>query len=444
VTHEHEAIVIGGGIAGLLAARVLADHFDWVTLLERDVLPDRPETRRATPQTPHSHVLGSSGYHKLVRLFPGLDEDLAAAGARQFDYFADCRTYAGRWMPRFSSGLVSRMATRMLLEHAIRRRLSDLDRVVVRDGQRVERIVVDEQGRASGVAMDDGSRVSASFVVDAAGLGSRTRRLLQSIGLGEAPEARVDLRSGTTTQLFRPPASPTPDWIALFVRATPDNPRIGALTCIEGGLWRLSVSGLGGLYPPKTAEGLLAFTRELASPEIHDLVREAEPASEVFYYGASFSRWLRYDRLDRFPDGLAVVGDAVFHANPEHAQGMTFCLLAAETLAAMLGEPDRPLLERAGSSLVFQRRLARLYRPYWVWNAAIELGIPDVTDHSDLSGPERWEMAFYQRLRAVASRDRELLCAVARVTQGEHRPSRLFRPKTLRRLARARRKALEG
>jgi flavin-dependent dehydrogenase len=441
VTRTNEAVVVGGGIAGLFAARILADRFARVTVIERDRLPDGPEPRRATPQAPHSHVLGASGYQKVVRLFPGLDADLAAAGALPFDYFADCRTHAGRWLPRFSSGLVSRMGTRMLLELAIRRRLSDAANVVVRDGLRVDRIRVEPDGRVRGVVLDDGTPIDADLVVDAAGLGSRTARLLASHGFGEVPEARVDLRSGTATQLFRPPEGAPPDWVAVFVRATDDNPRIGALTRIEGGLWRVSVSGLGGLYPKRGSDELLAFVGALPSPEIRDLLRDATPVSPVFYYGASFSRWLRYDRLARFPDGLVVVGDAVFHANPEHAQGMTFCLLAAEALGAALDASDRRIADRPGFSLDYQRRLARLYRPYWVWNAAVELDIPNVQDGAGLGRLERLERAFYQRLRAVAPRDPELLCAAVRVTQAEHRPSRLLRPSILRRFVRARRSA---
>lgn len=436
VKPHKDALVIGGGISGLLAARVLADRFERVTMIERDVLPDRPDLRRRTPQAPHSHVLGSIGYRTIARLFPGLDEDLAAAGAQPFDYFADCRNHVGRWLPRFSSGLVSRMATRMLLELAIRRRLSGFANVVVRDRQRVDQVLV-LGDRVSGVQLDDGARLPAELVVDAAGLGSRTSRLVTSLGFGEPAEEAVDLRSGTATQLFRAPADmPAPDWIAVFVRAAPDNPRIGALTRIEDGLWRVSISGLGGLYPPKTSDGFLEFTRELPSQEIYHLIRDAEPASPVYYYGASFSRWIRYDRLARFPEGLVVVGDAVFHANPEHAQGMTFCLLAAETLGTMLEASDHPLPERAGFSLAFQRRLAELYRPYWVWNAAVELDLPGVEDGAGLSRLERWERAFYKRLRAAAPHDRDLLCAVARVTQAEHPPSALFHPAVLFRLAR--------
>jgi flavin-dependent dehydrogenase len=289
----------------------------------------------------------------------------------------------------------------------------------------------------TGVRLDDGSELHADLVVDAAGLGSRTSHLVRSLGFGTPEVERVDLLSATATRMFRPPPGMSaPDWVALFVRATPQNRRVGALTRIEGGLWRVSLAGLGGLYPPKSEDGFLAFTRELPNQEIHRHIRDAEPVSPVYYYGASFSRWVRYDKLARFPDGLVVVGDAAFHANPEHAQGMTFCLLAAETLGAMLAESERPLSERVGFSLQFQRRVAEKYRPYWVWNAAVELDVPGVVDGSSLSRRERWERVFYRHLRAVAPRDPELLRAASSVTQGECHPSVLFHPAILLRLAR--------
>jgi 2-polyprenyl-6-methoxyphenol hydroxylase-like FAD-dependent oxidoreductase len=286
------------------------------------------------------------------------------------------------------------------------------------------------------VELEGGQRLEADLVVDASGLGSRTARLVSDLGCGDAEENRVDLLSATATRLFRPaPGIPAPDWVAVFVRAAPGNPRVGALTRIEGGLWRLSLSGLGGLYPGKTAEAFMEFTRALPSPEIFQLVRDAEPASPIYYYGCSFSRWVRYDRLARFPDGIVVVGDAVFHANPEWAQGMTFCLMAAETLGAMLADSARPLGARRGFSLAFQRRMARKYRPYWLWNAAAELHLPGIVDRSGLGRLERYQVEFYRRLRSFAPRDGALLCAAMKVSQLERRPSSLLQPSMLWRVA---------
>ena len=52
-----QAIVIGGGIAGLLAARVLLNHFEQVTLLERDQYPNEPVFRPGVPQGRQIHTL---------------------------------------------------------------------------------------------------------------------------------------------------------------------------------------------------------------------------------------------------------------------------------------------------------------------------------------------------------------------------------------------------
>ena len=72
---------------------------------------------------------------------------------------------------------------------------------------------------------------------------------------------------------------------------------------------------------------------------------------------------------------------------------------------ARYAEPARPLPERVGFSLRFQRRMAEEYRPYWVWNAAVELDVPGVVDDSGLGRRERWQGAFYRHLRAIAPRD---------------------------------------
>ena len=61
------AVVIGGSIAGMTTARVLADHFARVTIIERDRLPDGPEFRRGAPQARHAHILLVRGQMILER-----------------------------------------------------------------------------------------------------------------------------------------------------------------------------------------------------------------------------------------------------------------------------------------------------------------------------------------------------------------------------------------
>src|SRR5579862_9756446 len=76
-----QAIVIGGSMAGLFAARVLADHFDRVTIFDRDSFPATPRFRPGVPQSRHAHGLLERGRLVMEHLFPGLSADLTAAGA---------------------------------------------------------------------------------------------------------------------------------------------------------------------------------------------------------------------------------------------------------------------------------------------------------------------------------------------------------------------------
>jgi hypothetical protein len=72
-------------MGGLLAARVPADFYQTVTVIERDKLSDTVDQRRRVPQGRHFHVLWSRGAQELTRLFPGIHEELVADGAAVCD-----------------------------------------------------------------------------------------------------------------------------------------------------------------------------------------------------------------------------------------------------------------------------------------------------------------------------------------------------------------------
>src|SRR3712207_1624402 len=90
------AVVMGASMAGLLAARVLADAFDDEIVVDRDTLPEGPEPRRGVPQGRHVHVLLARGREEFDRLLPGLSRDLIARGAVRFDPAADGRYHLDR------------------------------------------------------------------------------------------------------------------------------------------------------------------------------------------------------------------------------------------------------------------------------------------------------------------------------------------------------------
>ena len=94
------AVVIGASMAGLCAARVLADRFDQVTVVDRDTLPDAPTWRNQVPQGRHPHLLLASGARLLEGWFPGIVDELYAGGAVEIDLAADIHWYQGGGVAR--------------------------------------------------------------------------------------------------------------------------------------------------------------------------------------------------------------------------------------------------------------------------------------------------------------------------------------------------------
>src|SRR5882724_3480396 len=97
------ALVLGGSIAGLLTAGVLAGAYDEVIVVERDRLPlhasrppasaPRPQQRRGVPHGRHVHGMLPRGQQVVEELLPGLTEQLVADGGLPGDTLANIRWY---------------------------------------------------------------------------------------------------------------------------------------------------------------------------------------------------------------------------------------------------------------------------------------------------------------------------------------------------------------
>jgi 2-polyprenyl-6-methoxyphenol hydroxylase-like FAD-dependent oxidoreductase len=203
-THAfHHAAVAGGSMAGLLATRVLADHFERVTLIERDVLPSNSEARKGVPQGRHAHVLLVRGQGIMESLFPGLTEELCAAGAVRVGVPEFAWLHAGHWRVRYHSDLSFLAMSRPLLETTIAKRVRALPNVTIQDGTRVEGLRHDRERRITGLHTRSLSpyrpadEIEAELVVDATGRGSATPRWLKELQF-DAP--RVDQIAAPVTK----------------------------------------------------------------------------------------------------------------------------------------------------------------------------------------------------------------------------------------------------
>jgi len=380
------AIVIGGSMAGLLSARVLADHFAQVTLIERDSLPDNAEPRKGVPQGRQGHGLLARGESIISRYFPGLVAELLEAGSVPVDMGADTRWHhMGQWKTRMHSGIVGYAQTRPLLEQKVRARVAALPNVRILDQTDVTRLEASADGKhITGVTIQHRlgthaeERLVAQLVVDASGRGSRTPRWLEGLGYPKVEETIVEMGVGYTSRIYRPSAGFTGDWKLLMVFPTPPkDTRAGIIMPLEGNRWIVTLSGWHGDHPPTDDEGFLAFTRSLAVPDLYNAIKDAEPLEPAYSHKIPSNQRRRYEKMEHFPDGLVVLGDALCSFNPIYAQGMTTAALDVQTLDAALRKQVPG--DITGLADRFRKQVAKVIDTPWQMATAEDFRYPQTT-----------------------------------------------------------------
>ncbi len=438
------AVVVGASVAGLLAARALAERTRGVLVVDRDSLPAWPDQRGGVPQGRHTHGMLAAGLAVLDRLLPGLVEDLVAHGADLGDFGARSRFHTGpQSLAPGESGLLSLGVSRQLLEWALRARVTALPGVEVLGETSALGLILSD-GRVTGVSVtgvgsDAGSRVlPADIVVDASGRGSRLPEWLTRCGYAAPPEAeyRIDLCYATRT--FRRLGTRDVDRaLALVVARSPLVPRGGVLLAQEeGSSCIVSLTGVHGQRPPTDLDGFRAYARGLASPVIAEVLDRSEPVSEPATYRFPSNRRRYYERVP-LPDGLVVLGDAWCCFDPVFGQGMSVAALQAEELAGCLraapapgaGEPPARLGER------YHRLAARHLDTPWSIAVGNDLMMPG----SPYPVPLRTRLTggYVRALVRAAERDPALARAFIAVQQLVAPPQSLMAPAQLARLARA-------
>ncbi|SON60420.1 Putative epoxidase LasC [Mycobacterium simulans] len=383
-TRDH-AVVIGASIAGLCAARVLSDFYTRVTVFERDELPSAPASRATVPQDRHLHMLMTRGANEFESLFPGLLNDMVAAGVPMLRTEPQ-RVYLGAAGHVLGTGSTLRkefnayVPSRPHLEWQLRRRVLEIGNVEIVRRSVAEPTFERAQRRVTGVlldsvASDDRQFIAADLVVDAAGRGTRLPVWLAQWGYKRPTEQTVDVGITYATQMFRICDGSLEEKIVIAGASHDQSYGIGILRN-EDDTWVLTTFGVANAKPPPTFDEMRALAAELLPTRFGVALAQAEPIGSPARHAYPVSRWRRYDRLHRFPAGIVAVGDAVASFNPTYGQGMTMASLQAGHLRRALEFPDRKL------SAKLNRATARTTYPVWMSN-----GIGDVSFHNATASP---------------------------------------------------------
>jgi 2-polyprenyl-6-methoxyphenol hydroxylase-like FAD-dependent oxidoreductase len=430
----------------MLAARVLSDHFESVTLLERDRFTEASAARKGLPQGRHAHVLLEGGRRAIERFLPGLTGELVRAGAELLNATRDvAKMNPHGWDVRFPGDLLTLASTRDLIDWGVRRRVAALPNVRIRQEADVAGLIPGpgDGARVAGVRLRSRAadaelgrsweELDADLVVVADGRNSRLPEWLTELGYEPPEETVVNSFQGYASRFYRPPAGFEADWKGLYIQqAPPGDPRGGLIVPVEGGRWLVSLVGGDGHHPPTDEAGFLDFARSLRSPALSEAIAGAEPLTPIAGQRATENRLRHYDRLGRFPDGVVAVGDAVCAFNPVYGQGMTAAALGAEVLGRWLREGSSH--RGPGRGRAFQRRLARATAAAWQLSSGADYR------YRTTEGPPRGRAAqlagcYLAGVMRAATRRPWVRRRLEEVLHLLRPPSTLFGPGVLARLA---------
>jgi 2-polyprenyl-6-methoxyphenol hydroxylase-like FAD-dependent oxidoreductase len=430
------ALVIGAGIAGLCAARTLADRFERVQVLDRDQLPDAAVPRRGVTQGGHGHVLLVAGQRALGELFPGLMDELVEAGGVRFDPGLELSFYRfGMIWPREASELRLVTFSRPLLELAIRRRVAALPGVDLRDGVSVTALLGGD-GRVTGARLDGDEVIETDLIVDCTGRGARSNHWLSALGFPAPRASEVKVGVGYATRFYRRSPGDLDEGSAVFcLPSPPGEKRAGLALPVEGDRWLISLGGWHDDFP-RDLPAFERHARKLPHPGIARLLDRCEPVTElsVVHYPASRRRY--FEELSELPGGYLALGDSMCSFNPIYGQGMTCAALEAVELGRLL---DGSVGLGAELSARYYQQAAKIVATPWQFATGGDFSYPE-TDGERPRGI-RLRNAYAKRIQLASMVDPQVRQVFTSVQHLITDPAELLKPAMVVRVLRSARRA---
>ncbi|MGG3572437.1 FAD-dependent monooxygenase [Bacillus gobiensis] len=382
--NTERVIVIGGSIAGLLAARVLSGYYNEVLIIDRDDFPDKPENRSGTPQAFQPHRLTPRGILILGRFFPGYNEELLAHGApsalNKLNHMIN--SYGSMVMANQENEATF---SRALLEWVLRKRVQAIPNVrflckkeVIRllsstDRSTITGIQVQDRGTAERLQQT----ITANLVIDTSGRSSKVVRWLTELGYDVPKPEMLKVSLGYSTRHYRIPPHLAAKWNVIHLAGDPvKETNAGVFSIIENNRAEIVLWNIGGRYPSTNPEQYEREISQLASQLFAEVRQELEPIAAPRGYRLPELFRQRFEQMKRWPSGLLVMGDAFCNFDPIYGQGITVAAIEAEILEASLR--DKHNNPEPDFELSVLKKMQDSIEPAWWLNCVSDLRWPGV------------------------------------------------------------------
>ncbi|KLO08764.1 hypothetical protein SCHPADRAFT_931591 [Schizopora paradoxa] len=396
------AVICGGSIAGLWAARICADHFEDVVVVEpeawimsndgsKPIYDERGDKIGSTEHRPRTrvhqyfaaHVFWNLSLLALRRLFPDFEKELLKRDGKIVEAELNCYTWAGRvfrsskhWYPEGEAPQIfscSRDAYERLLRCLVMKSSSRIRQVTgtvtgvkpfADDHSKIEKVVVSKSD-------SDGTKlleIPAALVVDCTGatqagfkwikrlcantnsqeIGSdRWNKLIDSYNIhGNWKAFDFFVPPEIRAVVSIPGGYDNYKWLYTFIPFPGCENKLFLINRIEGHRIRYSFYGWGNPPIPESPEGILDYMATVKSdvpvPQwAFDLLSQLLKVNEIQVYTGKMPlmNWVHYEKAPFVPSNFVAIGDAVMKVNPTFGQGCTKACIGAIVLDNLLRSP---------------------------------------------------------------------------------------------------------
>jgi flavin-dependent dehydrogenase len=357
------AIILGGGISGLLVSKVLSKKYEKVIIIEKDELEDRPEVRQGQSHAGQFHVLLLRGLNTMERYFQGITEELKDGGAVDLDLGDGAYWYSyGGVKQNIITGINTLLSSRKLIDYTVRKRVEKIPNVQIVDKTRYIDLI-EKNGTIIGVkvkAIDtEEYEIESDLVIDATGRGTLTPKWLENNHYPKPEEEKTIVNITYKTAIYNRPVggiqqgkmmmySPkSPEKIGVVIQPIENNKN---LVCVAG--WHKE--------DPPTDEDLMEFLKQLPDQRFYNVLAACQKESDFVTYKFPFCLRKYFEKLSKFPKGFLPIGDVFCNLNPAHGQGITSACLQVEILEELIEKHDP-----ANMSKIYFKKVSKVLDQCW-------------------------------------------------------------------------------